>query len=144
MIWFTIPQIIEQHKFKLVISGHFPPLCPKKLQKSKFWKMKKFAGGTIILHMCTKNHNRDVWFLRYGVRQTNFFLSFWAIFSPFTSPLMILNIKILKKNEKKCLEILSFYTYMCTMNEDHMLYGSWNIRRNSFQPLDNLENQNFN
>ena len=70
-----------------------------------------------------------------------FFLSFWAIFSPCTSPLMILNIKILKKNEKKCLEILSFYTYMCTMNEDHMLYGSWNIRRNSFQPLDNLENQ---
>ena len=30
--------------------------------------------------------------------------------------------------EKKCLEILSFYTYMCTTNEDHMIYGSWYIR----------------
>ena len=29
---------------------------------------------------------------------------------------------------KKCLEILSFYTYMCTINEDHMIYGSWNVR----------------
>ena len=55
-------------------------------------------------------------------------LSFWAIFCPFTTPLMIPNIKTLKKNEKKCLEILSFYTYMCTINEDHMIYGSWNIR----------------
>ena len=28
------------------------------------------------------------------------------------------------------LEILSFYTYMCTVNEDNMIYGSWNIRCN--------------
>ena len=59
------------------------------------------------------------------------FLSFWAILSslyhPF--PLMILKIKILekKKKRKNYLEILSFYTYMCTINEDHMIYGSWNI-----------------
>ena len=33
-----------------------------------------------------------------------------------------------KKKWKKCLEILSFYTYMCTINEDHKIYGSWNIR----------------
>ena len=32
-----------------------------------------------------------------------------------------------KKNEKNCLEI-SFYTYLCTINEDHVIYGSWNIR----------------
>ena len=29
---------------------------------------------------------------------------------------------------KKCLEILFLYIYMCTINEDHMIYGSWNIR----------------
>ena len=62
-----------------------------------------------------------------GVRQN--FLSFWIIFCLFTpSPLMIHKIKILAKNEKKCLEILSFYIYMCTINEDCMIYGSWNIR----------------
>ena len=33
-----------------------------------------------------------------------------------------------KKKRKKCRKILSFYAYMCTMNEDHMIYGSWNIR----------------
>ena len=31
---------------------------------------------------------------------------------------------------KKCLEILSFYTYMCIINENHMMYGSWNKRSN--------------
>ena len=47
------------------------------------------------------------------------FLSFWAIFCRFTNP---------PKKWKKCLEILSYYTYMCTINEDHMLYGSSNVR----------------
>ena len=60
----------------------------------------------------------DLQFLKYRAKQT---------FTPFYSPLMILNIKILKK-WKRCLEILSFYTYMCSINEDHMIYGSWNTR----------------
>ena len=62
------------------------------------------------------------------VRQTKIFVTL-GHFLPFYLPLMILKIKILKKM-KKCLEILSFYTYMCTINEDHMIYGSWNIRCN--------------
>ena len=48
-------------------------------------------------------------------------------FCPFTFPLMISNLKILKK-KRKWLEKLSFYTYMCTINEDYMIYGSWHIR----------------
>ena len=37
--------------------------------------MKKAPGEVIILHMCTKNYNHyDVCFLRYGVRQTKFFV----------------------------------------------------------------------
>ena len=48
----------------------------------------------------------DVWFLRYWAQQTEF-LSFWAMFCPFT-PLTIWKIKILTK-WKKSLEI-SFYT----------------------------------
>ena len=51
---------------------------------------------------------------------------------------------------------MSFYTYMCTINEGHMIYGSWNIRWDRqetstfwaifllFEPLNNLENENFN
>ena len=104
----------------------------------------------------------DVQFLKYGLRQIEFFVIHYGPFfallpapSPPHTSLMIPKIKILKNKRKKCLEILSFYTYMCTISEDHMIYGSWNIRCNrqkflsfqvifSFQPLDNLENQNFN
>ena len=42
---------------------------------------------------------------------------------------MIPKIKILKK-WKKCLKILSFYIYLFNINEDHMIYGSWNISYN--------------
>ena len=86
--------------------------------------MKKFAGGIIILHMCTKNHNH-LMYESWDTEWDTIFLPFWTIFCPFTSPLMILHIKIMKK---KCLDILSFYTYMFTINEDHMIYGSGNIR----------------
>ena len=74
----------------------------------------------------------DVQFLRYGVRQTELFVILGG-FLPFSnppSPLMIPKIKILKKKLKRSLEILSFYTYMWTINEDHVIYGSWNIRCN--------------
>ena len=50
---------------------------------------------------------------------------------PFYHPLLIHSDpenQNFEKKWKKCLEILSFYTYMCTINEDHMIYGSWNIR----------------
>ena len=48
---------IEQKILKLVILGQFFPFYPpQNPQKSKFWKMKKFAWAT-ILHMRTKNHN---------------------------------------------------------------------------------------
>ena len=65
--------------------------------------MKKTAGDIIILQ------SYDVRFLRYGVRQTEFFLSFWAIFSHFT-PLTTPKIKIFKKFKKCPWDILSFYT----------------------------------
>ena len=57
-------------------------------------------------------------------------MSFWVIFCFFTTTpqsLMIWKIKF-KKKWKKCLEILYFYAYMCTINEDHVIYGSWNIK----------------
>ena len=45
---------------------------------------KKIAGDIIIVHMCTKNHNRMRQFLRYGVRQ-NFFVIL-GHFLPFIPP----------------------------------------------------------
>ena len=86
-------------------------------------------------------------------------LSFWTIFCPFT-PLWTQKIKILEKWNKS-LETLSFYTsvqpknlkfwktekkpgdiiilHMCTINDYHMMYSSWDMkhdRQNFFVILD--------
>ena len=92
--------------------------------------MKKFAGDIIILHMCTKNHNHMMYGSWDTVWDRQNFLSYWAIFCPFTSLPQWSRISKFWRKWKKCLEILSFYTYMCTINEDHMIHGSWNIRSN--------------
>ena len=77
------------------------PFTPLKQWKWKCRKMKKIAAGIIILHMGTKNHNH----MMYGSWDTEQhrqkFLSFLAIFRPFTSPQMILNTKILKNKQTK-------------------------------------------
>ena len=137
---------------------HFRPL-PALLahywpQKSKFGNVKNSRRYYPFTHVHHKSRSYDVWFLRYKVQRTKFFvilghflpfdppnpnncqilsfytcvpqttitwcmvpeissttdnfLSFWAIFCPFT-PVIIQKIKILKKI-KKCLEILSLYT----------------------------------
>ena len=42
-------------------------------------------------------------------------------------PLWTQKTKILEK-WKKCLNILSFYTNMCTINDNHMMYSSWDMK----------------
>ena len=50
---------------------HFGPFfTPNNLENQNFEKMKKKPGDVIILHLCSKNHDHDVCFLQYGVRQT--------------------------------------------------------------------------
>ena len=90
--------------------------------------MKKFAGVIIILQMCTKNHNHMMYISWDKKWDRQDFLSFWAIFYhftphlPTTTPPPHANDPKNKK-WKKCLELLSFYTQMCTINEHHMIYG---------------------
>ena len=47
--------------------------------------MKKFAGDIIILHVYENPQLYDVWFLRYGVRQAEFFVIL-GLFCPFNNP----------------------------------------------------------
>ena len=72
------------------ILSHFLPFHPWQLGKSKFWKIEK---NTCRYYQLTYVHHKwqsnDVWFLRCGVQQTEFFffLSFWTVFFfPFTPP----------------------------------------------------------
>ena len=64
--------------------------------------MKKIAGYIIILHMCTKNHNHDLQFLRYGVGRTGCFV---ILDNFLPCAIKSQKIKILKKWEKH-LEVL--------------------------------------
>ena len=84
--------------------------------------MKNFAGDIIILKMCTKNHNC----MMYSSWETEWdrhnFLSFWAIFCHFNWPRKS---KFWKIKKKKTPEDISLQ--MCNINDNHMMYGSWEI-----------------
>ena len=135
-MWFPKCKVRQTEIF--VILGNFLPFQPPdnpenqnfKIKKtpgeSKFWKNeKKPAGDIIILHRCTINDNH----VMYGSwdmecdRQS--LLSFWTIFCTFT-PLTIQNMKILKKWKKISEDIIILH--MCTINDSHMRYDSWDMK----------------
>ena len=63
------------------------------------------------------------WYIKHD-RQN--FLSFWATFCLFT-PLAIQKIKILKKWKSSW---RYYYLHKCTINDNHMIYGPWDISYN--------------
>ena len=114
--------------------------------------MIKASGDVIILHMYSKNNNHMMhasWDMKYDRHN---FLSLWAIFCPFT-PLLTPKIKIWNKCKNKPGDIILLD--MCTINEDHMMYSSWDLRHNKlsfflilghflpFDPPNNLKNHSF-
>ena len=84
-------------------SGPFFALLQPK--KSKFWKSGKKSGDIIILHVYHKWESYDVWFLRYWVQRTDFFIIL-GHFLPFYNP----KNQNFEKLGKKHQEIWSFYT----------------------------------
>ena len=89
--------------------GHFCLFISQQPVKSQFWKNEKKAWRySHFTHVHHKWQSYDVWFLRYGVQQTKFFVILDHFFFPFY-PLTTWKIKILKK-WKKTLEISPFYT----------------------------------
>ena len=95
-------------------------------RKSKFWKNKKqtwrYYHFTNVYH---KWQSYDVWFLRYGVQQTKCFVIF-DHFLPFYPPNNPKNQNFEKmKNTPGDIIIL----HMWTINHNHMMYGSWDMKR---------------
>ena len=91
-----------------------PFFCPNDSDNQNFEKMKKKKEKNTwryyhFTHVYHKWQSYDIWFVRYGAQQTEFF-AFWTIFCSFTRPPN--NPKKLKfgKNEKRSLKILLFYT----------------------------------
>ena len=70
-----------------VILDHFLPFYPpnnlgnQNFEKIKKKKKKKTLRDIIILHMYTINDKHDVWFLRYGAWQREFFCHFGPFFA---------------------------------------------------------------
>ena len=85
--------------------------------------MKKTLRDIIILHVYNKQQSYDVWFLRYGVWQTEF-LPFWTIFCN-SIPLTPKN-QNFKKMKKPPGDIITLH--MCTINRNHIMYSSWDMK----------------
>ena len=77
---------MEQSTLKLVILGHLLPFYPLKTQKIKILKNEKVCCRYYhFTHVYQKSQSYDVRFLRYGVRQAEFFVIL-GHFLPFQPP----------------------------------------------------------
>ena len=85
--------------------------------------MKNTLGDIIILQLCTINDNHDVWFLRYGARQTELFVIL-DYFLPFYTTNNPAN-QNFKKMKKLPGDIIISET--CTIKDNHVMYGSWDM-----------------
>ena len=77
-------------------------------------------------HLHHKQQSYDVWFWRYGAQKRIFCHSrpFFALFPPLTTQ----KIEILKNWKKKPGDII---LHVCTINDNQMMYGSWDIESDS-------------
>ena len=111
---------MEQNILKLVILGHLLPFHPHKNPKIKILKNENICWRYHhFTNVYQKSQSYDVRFLKYRVRQAEF-LSFWAIFCPF-SPLTTQKIKILKL-KKTSGDIIILHIF--TINDNHRMCGS--------------------
>ena len=127
----------------------FCPFCPLTTQKITTLKSKKNKKHLEIFN--EKWQSYDVGLLRYGAWQTEFFVVLDR-FLPFYSPMDPEN-QNFEKMKKTSEDIITLQ--MCTRNDSHMMYGSWDMecKRQKFllfwnifcpfYPLNNLKNQNF-
>ena len=123
MIWPTVQRYrvwqTEIGSFRLC----FALLCSQKCQKSKFWKNGKIPRDIIILHMCTEI--TIIWSMVPKVQSETdrIFWHFGLSFTPLT-PQKSTFWKF--KRNTWILHILQ----MCTINDNHMMYGSWDMEHN--------------
>ena len=111
----------------------WPIFCPLTLlttQKIKILnKMKNIPGYIIILHMSTINQNHmmyDSWDMEHERQNFSHFGPFFALYtpSPPNNP-KNQNFQKLKKNPRDIIIL-----HKCTINDNHMIYGSWDINCN--------------
>ena len=111
-----------------VTFGHFWPVyLPNNLENQNFEKLKKESGDVITLHICTIKDNHMMYVSWYMECNRHDFLPLWAILCCFT-PLTTQKSKILKKMKIMPGDIIILHK--CTINDNHMMYGSCNMKCN--------------
>ena len=111
---------VRQAEF-FVILGHFLPFQPPDNPKNQNFKIEKNTWRYYhFTNVYPKWQSYDVWFLRYEVWRTEFFVildRFLPFYPPPPSPLTI----------QKSGDIVILH--MCTKNDNHIMYGSWDMKR---------------
>ena len=123
-IWFLKYKVQQTEIF--VILGHFLPFQPPDNLENQNFKIEKNTWRYYhFTHLHHKWQSYDVWFLRYGAWQTEFFVIL-EHFLPFYPPNNPKN-QNFKKMKQKPGDIIILH--MCTKNYDQVMYGSWDIVR---------------
>ena len=124
-IWFLKYKVPQTEIF--VILGHFLPFQPSDNLENQNFKIEKNTSRYYhFTHLHHKWQSYDVWFLRYGVRQTEFFV-IMDRFLPFYPPMDPENQNFEKiKITPEDIIILQ----ICTINESQTMYGSWDMECN--------------
>ena len=153
MIWYMVPEMWSTTDIIFVILDHFLR-CPPRYgtRKSKLWRNEQHTWRYYhFINVYHKWQSHDIWFLRYDAWRTEFFV-IWNVFCHFT-PLTTWKIQILKNWQKTPGYIITLH--MCAINDNQMMYGSWDIERErqiflsfwtifcSFYPRNNPKYQNF-
>ena len=99
---------------------------PWRSGKPKFWKIeKKIWSYYHFTHVHYKWQSYGVWYLKYGARRTKYFVilgHFW-LFCPTNNA----QNHIFEKMKKVPADIIILQ--MCTINDNYMMYGSWDMER---------------
>ena len=113
----------ERHNF-LSFWTVFCPFTPPMHQNPKFWRNEKNTWR--CYHFINEYHKwqlYDIWFPRYRVQWTKFFV-ISDHFLPFYSPKILKN-QYFEKMRKLPGDIIILH--ICTINDNHMMYGSWDM-----------------
>ena len=113
----------DRQKFLLfwTIFCIFTPLTIRKIKTLKKWKKRRYYHFTQVYH---KWQSYDVWFLRYRAWQTEFFVIL-DNFLPFYPPNNPKNQNFGKMKQTPGDIII---LHKCTINDNHMMYGSWDVK----------------
>ena len=121
-VWF-LRYGVQRTEFFVILDRFLPLYPPNNPKNQNFENMKKNPGDIIILHLCTINDNHMMYgFWDKKLDRQNFFI-FLDHFLPFYPPNNPKN-KNFEKMKKSPGDMI---LHKCNINDNHMMYGSWDM-----------------